>query len=91
MTITIKKNLHGYYVDTLNGAMFFPEEMLDFIEEQMGSVETFVTEFNRRQEVLRVLKEAQTAIKVLVEQPGFPQVGVYASVLTNLNKMIYEM
>lgn len=47
----IQKNLHGYFIDheTL-GALFLPEEMIDFVESYLTSMEgmdEFVENYNR--------------------------------------------
>ena len=50
----IKKNAHGYYIDhELLGAIFLPEEMLDFIVMYLikepgteAGLETFVNNYN---------------------------------------------
>jgi hypothetical protein len=80
-----------YYVDTLSGAAFIPPEMLDFIDEHLGGVDSFVRHYNTNAESLAVLKNTRTALEVILEQRDFPKDGVFAELLKSVKNTIAKM
>jgi hypothetical protein len=87
----IKQNLHGYYIDTESGAAFLPPEMLDYIDENLGGVDSFVRQHNTYAESLAVLKNTHTALEVILEQRDFPKDGAFAGLLKSVQNTIAKM
>ncbi len=92
MMFPIKRNLHGYYVDTLSGAAFIPPEMLDFIDEHLGGVDNFVKIINLHREMIETLKELRLCFCASHNHPGSALIiNAYKEILDKTAQLIAKM